>query len=306
MAVLKMWDGSQWVPVGAGAPAVASPLTVSGTGVIDINHIEEVGGAPNVSYVAEGGNVNLEAAYWAFLASNLRDDGTNWQRYRTADKGLALAAEYGGALHLYDTPAAANPATLTERLRIDTPGGSAQLRATAAGLDLMSATSTYFGGNAYFDGTNWQRVNTGLSACMLHVSYNGNIWAWYAAAGANPITWSTYSLTEGSKPAVPRTAITTFAAGWSSYGAGLDAMYSRDAFGYVHLEGLANKGSAATSGELVLTMPVGFRPINTLSLIHNNSAGTGAQASLANTGGFNTYAVGATWVSLSNIHYLAA
>lgn len=52
-------------------------------------------------------------------------------------------------------------------------------------------------GNAYWDGTNWMRFNTGQAA--YHLVLNGNnapLDFQYAAAGANPITWTSLEQTQ--------------------------------------------------------------------------------------------------------------
>jgi hypothetical protein len=62
---------------------------------------------------------------------------------------------------------------------------------------LFSRASADFGGpyltvNAYHDGTNWVREDTTQAAYLLSLTGGaaGYAW-WYAAAGANPIAWTT-------------------------------------------------------------------------------------------------------------------
>lgn len=85
---------------------------------------------------------------------------------------------------------------LVERLRYFGGTGKQHTELSAPqGWNFVTALSTvHLAANAYYDGTNWNRYDTGAAAAMLFVQTDGAAYISTVAAGANPITWTPRSL----------------------------------------------------------------------------------------------------------------
>jgi hypothetical protein len=68
-------------------------------------------------------------------------------------------------------------------------GGTLSIEAQAGSLFLSGGTQAAALGNAYFDGTNYQRWNVGSAASLIQAGI-GNMVVYTAPAGANPISWT--------------------------------------------------------------------------------------------------------------------
>ena len=102
----------------------------------------------------------------------------------------------------------------------------------------------------------------------------------------------------------------TFAPNWSNWGAGYtECCYWKDAHGIVHLEGLATKSSATSAaGDLIFTLPVGYRPSGHKMFAVGGAAGTVSTAVpvyIDTAGTVKVYVALATvnWVSVEGITF---
>lgn len=76
--------------------------------------------------------------------------------------------------------------------------GSLALRSERHFAIFGSKLNSYLASNAYFDGTNWQRYDTAAAAAaLLPTGGSQQLTFLTAAAGANPIAWTSTSLTAG-------------------------------------------------------------------------------------------------------------
>jgi hypothetical protein len=116
----------------------------------------------------------------------------------------------------------------------------------------------FLASNAYWDGSDWQRYDTAQPAAALVPDPSGKLQLRTAAAGANPIGWSSSDLAW--------TALPSFAANWSDFGAGVPtAGYMKDATGRVWLKGGVKKAAALALPDTITgatPLPVGYRPAN--------------------------------------------
>ncbi len=160
MAALKVWDGTAWQVVGGAPqnPAVSAPLTSVG-GVL---------GLPQATPATDGS-------------------------FPAADKGKLDRVLFGpnGELLLH----AVGAGGVGRYTRAAGPQQDVHLRSgPAAGsyAFLEAAINALVASNAYWDGTNWNRFDTGQPAMLSNVQgTTGTTFLQYAAAGANPITWLT-------------------------------------------------------------------------------------------------------------------
>lgn len=118
-------------------------------------------------------NGNLEALY-----DNTLDIG-NSGGSRPRDLFLAGRVVLGAAGANALAPIIRTTPTMPKSLSVESPGEYAFIGGRTAGVLL---------GNAYFDGTSYQRYDTGQPAAYIHASA-GAIQLQTAAAGANPITF---------------------------------------------------------------------------------------------------------------------
>jgi hypothetical protein len=79
--------------------------------------------------------------------------------------------------------------------------------------------------------------------------------------------------------------------------------YTRAADCMVTLKGMIKSG-VTTSGTIVTTLPVGYRPGQAL-LFGGTAADAYYRVQIDTTGAVRLYYPSATWTSLSNIHFLA-
>lgn len=74
--------------------------------------------------------------------------------------------------------------------------GTKNLNMKSGGIAFLSGkTASQLTSNCYYDGANWQRIDTSKGAYRLRLSDSNTLEYWYAVAGANPITaWSSTPL----------------------------------------------------------------------------------------------------------------
>jgi len=127
MAVLKVWDGTTWVPIGGSGvgtplygPSGEIILTATPTGANvgpGVGRYTRLAGPQQDAHLRSGATSGsfalVEARGGAYLAGNAVWDGANWQRLDTAAGGAILAADANdGRLLVSAFPAGANPITL--------------------------------------------------------------------------------------------------------------------------------------------------------------------------------------------------
>jgi hypothetical protein len=93
----------------------------------------------------------------------------------------------------------------------------------------------------------------------------------------------------------------TLVATFTNFGAPNEVARYRKKGGVVYLEG-AIKGGAA--GGTITTLPVGFRPANTITFIASTSSATPARITIASTGVVTGAAINTTFTSLSGIVFV--
>lgn len=104
-----------------------------------------------------------------------------------------------------------------------------------------------------------------------------------------------------------------YASGWSDYdattNAWMGARYTKLASGLVIMKGLARNSSGATkaSGSVIGTLPVGYRPVNTLRIASASAGGPGDPLDIQPNGNITTNIAIANseWVSMASIIFLA-
>jgi len=179
----------QWLIGGAQAGGVAAQNLIrktefgyaSGTtyGAIQIGTNQSISLGVDVSAITGGsfnGNNELIVAN-TFSISQLNAGGTDFL------SGLRLS---NGVLTIFGTTSVGG-----------LPPGQPTIKAVGTSLSIDSQSSTWVtgaagtavAGNAYFDGTNWQRYNTGNPATLM-VAGPTTLSLQNAPAGANPITWT--------------------------------------------------------------------------------------------------------------------
>lgn len=95
-------------------------------------------------------------------------------------------------------------------------------------------------------------------------------------------------------------------AGWSNYNTPYATFgYTKTSAGLVVLKGLIKKSSAPVSGEVIATLPVGFRPPAQLMIQLINS-GTSGRVYVEPDGDISVIALDAAWVSLQDISFIAS
>jgi hypothetical protein len=302
MAVLKVWNGTAWVAVGGtndaihpvGAVAPSSPATgtvwldtsttpayvqkgangeilLDTTGQGSVGRMTRLSGPEEDVHLRSGDGAGsaalIEAASNAYLIANGLFDGTAWQRFNVANKIAMAAVGENGVFQVLDAPAGANPATLTTRLSVSSIGASGMTQiATPALAPFIGGNGVaHYTSNLYHDGTNWMRYNTSAWGMLLRIgSDNGAIELYYAAPGANPVTFSSYTLTNAAaRPQITQSALGSYAAyssGWSSYGAPYTSKIVRDQIGVVRINGLVTKSTAIGANDVMFTLNGNFRP----------------------------------------------
>ena len=104
-----------------------------------------------------------------------------------------------------------------------------------------------------------------------------------------------------------------YAAGWGDYDATtnqwMGGRYTKLASGLVIMKGLVRNTSGASkgSGSVIGTLPVGYRPVNTLRIASSNAGGPGDPVDINSNGTITTNIAIANseWVSLSSVIFLA-
>jgi hypothetical protein len=132
-------------------------------------------------YVGGQGSPNTANAYGIYIAAQSGSSGVNIGLYNAGTSQLVGNVAIGNNA----TPPLIHPlagAGNNNNLVVEAPG---------AGAFVEAKTAVYVMGNAYHDGTNWQRYDVAQPSIQLSVGYNGFI-VNGAAAGANPISaWTT-------------------------------------------------------------------------------------------------------------------
>lgn len=191
----------------------------------------------------------------------------------------------------------------------DSPGGFGFL--TARG-------NAHLASNCYYDGTNWQRYDTTLSACVIQSIIGGGLLTvQYAPAGGNPITFTTYQITQATLAQLASadsgwTDVGSYAANWSAYDpTQWRPKYRKLSNGLVVFRGLVKKSLALVANENMFVMPAGYRTGNPESDIFDGANAAGyCELRTYSGGGFNLggtigAAGGNAYVALNGISYLA-
>lgn len=114
--------------------------------------------------------------------------------------------------------------------------------------------------------------------------------------GAGNVSWAGLEA-----PATP-----VYLPNWQSYGFGYTPpRYYKTADGRVILEGLIRKTSAVNAGEVLFTLPIGYRPTGRL-IYHADSENGGIRVDIDNAGNvyvLSTFNTGQNWISLTGISF---
>jgi hypothetical protein len=127
-------DSSGNVGIGTPAPNPTSAIHIAG---IRPMIILDNTSTPETTYARFGG-----AGVTSSLSMNLWYDGTNWLRDDTAQAGHVIGMYGSAPLVLSYTPAGANPATLTDLLRVEANGNVGIGTASSSKLDVYYATAS--------------------------------------------------------------------------------------------------------------------------------------------------------------------
>lgn len=99
----------------------------------------------------------------------------------------------------------------------------------------------------------------------------------------------------------------SLATNWSDYGFGFNTnAYRKTSSGVVILKGLIKKSTAPTSGEIIATLPVGYRPVSNLIFVVGGGDGNVAVRLDVDSAGSIIYRSGTAngWISLEGIHFI--
>lgn len=215
---------------------VGGTLTTASLGVGSGNVVRApANAATSMSVESPSGNLLLSGAGSVQSVYNGYWDGTNWQRFATANPYYAWWVGNAGLSWFY-AAAGANPVTgmaaIWSLTHTSGPNGTVAMRIGAAGsvnyirtpinsvnalsiesqsqyLMLCSASGTHVGFNTYWDGTAWQIMNAGNYANIFVASNNSFVW--YGATSPNTVSWGqAMSLSNGGTLTVAQ-GITTSA-----------------------------------------------------------------------------------------------
>lgn len=200
-----------------------------------------------------------------------------------------------------------------ENFTFSQPGGAGMIKASQATTIFAAAQANHIGANAYIDSTGaWVRYDIAQPATLFIVRSAGAIETYYAAAGANPISWTRAgqrisNASDADTAWTSATLLNAFAHYGSPFG---PAGYRKMADGTVVVRGLISGGSA---NAIAFTLPAGYRPATGrqyLFMVHNangpvridvNDAGNILFGGMSIVGA--TYSTG--WTSLDGIRFLA-
>lgn len=199
---------------------------------------------------------------------------------------------------------------LMERIRFVGPAANRMSTTRIDGRQHVMAApveNSFLGANAYWDGGQWMRYDVARSASLTVTAWNGTVEHRYAPAGANPIAWTTSYLATGSDSGWLDTGV--YGTNWTNYSA-VDATYAfafrKLPSGLVLLRGLVRKTAALALPEVMVTLPVGYRPANNALIYATSSAAGIAEVRLRNDGALLLGGGGsATWTSLAGIVFYA-
>lgn len=305
------------------------------------SHLRETNGGNEINLDADGNASIVGGGAQTVLLANAKWDGTNYNRLNTGAAAARVVLGLTG-ITLSVVAAGANPiawpaaTTLTPAL----VAALAHLRETNGGneinIDADSNASIVGGGaqviqlaNAKFDGTNYNRLNTGAAAYRWILGTTG-ITVATVGAGANPITWGTPAsfavsdvanfalLSSATSAPTPSTLMKrnangypdggawqtpTLSTNWSNFGGGwANAAYRQDANGRINLRGMIKKSIAVVGGETLFTLFSGFRPPadEYFPIVSNAALGT---ITVAAAGTVSLQIGNAAYVSLSGISF---
>lgn len=155
-------------------------------------------GANSVSVQSLLAYISISAQAGVLFGANVLWTGSGWDRIVTGGGAGVAQLDTEGKFYLYTTPAGANPATLTERLRLGpTSGNSIGVESYRDALYLAGRGSIYIGANVRFDGVAWYRLDTSVGVGMIAIDNVGGLTLYTAPAGANPVaafTWQTLTI----------------------------------------------------------------------------------------------------------------
>jgi hypothetical protein len=124
--------------------------------------------------------------------------------------------------------------------------------------------------------------------------------------GRFSLPWVNYFSSLAKFLAKPTVYYPVLAATWSNYSpAHQPASYYKDSSGIVHLSGLIKKTGAVASGEVVFTLPEGFRPLLALHFVAADS-GAYCQLRIGGDGIAQAYYTIGAYVSLDGISFMVA
>ena len=183
----------------------------------------------------------------------------------------------------------------TDRLFVVGNGVSSIFKSDA--LVMLKNGNTTLNGQLTLDGD-----NTGTGRAYTLPSQDGTANQVMTTDGSGNVTWSNYGLEAVSSP--------TFGSGWQNYsvvhGNGFeDARYYVDS-GRVYLGGLIRKTSGIVAGEVMITLPAGYRPQKQRIFTVSTEAGI-VRIDVAANGNvvFNgpSHNGGQNWVSLDGVSF---
>ena len=120
------------------------------------------------------------AARWTILNTG--------QLETSVDGAVNIGSTVSGRPNNIYITGALSVGSTNDRLRTPNSGTDFNLETASGTLTLAGLAASYSCANAYYDGTNWQRLNVADGAFLAGVNQNDFI-VDYAAAAANPITW---------------------------------------------------------------------------------------------------------------------
>ena len=234
----------------------------------------------------------------------------------TARKNIAgRDIERSGTLRVtrLDTNASAIANQLTPTAPSSTPTVSAAIvdgsniaytwpavpQATSYSLDYRVSTNGGTSWGAWTTGN--ANIPVGTRAHTVSAATHNNVVESRVRAN-NPTgssAWTTTSTT------IPNWASLVTATAWSDYGGSFTtAGYTKTSDGVVVLKGLIKKSSAFTSGEVIATLPVGYRPSGRLIFGTSTEPNTTARVDIAANGDIIFDSGTASWMSLDTVRFV--
>lgn len=192
---------------------------------------------------------------------------------KALDQRLVDGIETGGfSVNYYTTNTSTTPNTIASDNSKSDAVRFAALQTTSTVSVTINASVTAAG-----------RVTT-QSGTIREVSPNNN------TTVTSDVTWSSFSMQSG----------------WTDYGSGYNPNgYRRTKDGVVTLRGLIRKSSAMSGGEIIATLPVGYRPAEQLIFQTSTSPNAASRVDVYTNGNIAAWG-DPNWLSLEGINFLAS